>query len=122
MAVESDFFVVANSAVPRLTGMFLGSNYTGVDPAANPLCREVADIEGLNSQLIIVGAAEFALQDSKEWAALCKKAKVTNELIIGHGELHVWALGSSFIDPILRVKTDEKIISWMIDCSALNSS
>ncbi|PVH71629.1 alpha/beta-hydrolase [Cadophora sp. DSE1049] len=110
MAVESDFFVMANTAVPALANMFMGAKYSGTDPQVNPLYREAEEVRGLNPQLIFVGAAEFALLDAKEWATLCEKA-----VVAGWGELHVWALGSSFLDPKLRARSDEKMVEWMIE-------
>jgi acetyl esterase/lipase len=115
MAVESDYFVVANTAVPRLAKMFVGQKYTGNSPDLNPLYRDLEDVKELSPQLIIAGGAEFALGDAKSWATTCAKAEVIHELVIGWGQLHVWALGSDFIDPSLREATDQKIIGWMLD-------
>ena len=115
LAVMSDFFVVANQTVPLMAKAFLGK-YSGKDAEVNPLYRSTEQIAGISPQLILVGAAEFALSDSKEWARKCRKAGVVHELVVGWGQLHVWALGSSFVDPDLRRKTDEHMIDWMISC------
>jgi acetyl esterase/lipase len=109
-AVESDYFVTANKAVPVLTVIFLG-NLLGTSPEANPLYRNPEEIRALNPQLFLVGAAEFALQNLKERAALCEKTNVKHELIVVWGQLHVYALGLKSLKPAVRAKTDAKIIN-----------
>ncbi|PPJ59594.1 hypothetical protein CBER1_01174 [Cercospora berteroae] len=74
-AVMSDYFIMANEAVPMLTKAFLGK-YAGTDGDANALYRPLDQLRGLNPQLIFVGAAEFALSDSKDWARRCREAGV----------------------------------------------
>jgi acetyl esterase/lipase len=113
--VESDFLVTANNFVPIVTSMFLGG-LSGTSPDVNPLFRSADEIRKLKPQLILVGGAEFALQDSKEWAALCEKANVRHELVVEWGQLHVYALGSKFVDPHVRGKTDAKIVGWIKHC------
>lgn len=115
--MTADYFVQANIAVPHLVRLFTGDKYSATSTEVNPLFREPASLAGLNPQLIFAGAGEFALQDSKEWAALCEKSGVKKELVIEWGQLHIWALGSSFIDPKLRRKTDLHIIRWIADCT-----
>ena len=78
-AVCSDFLVSANQAVPLMANAFLGP-YKADDPDVNPLYRSLDDVTGLNPQLIFVGAAEFALSDSKDWARKCREAGVECEL------------------------------------------
>lgn len=113
MAVESDYIVSANLSVPHLANWYVGQGYANDDPDLSPLHRTPDELQGLSPQLIFAGGAEFALWDSKRWAALCKTAGVTHRLCIGWGQLHVWALGSDFIAPSLRRATDSTIISWM---------
>jgi acetyl esterase/lipase len=96
-----------------MANAFLGP-YKADDPDVNPLYRSIDEVKGLNPQLIFVGAAEFALSDSKDWARKCREAGVECELQVEWGQLHVWALGSKFIDPELRRRTDERIVEWMI--------
>ncbi|CZT14615.1 uncharacterized protein RCC_12209 [Ramularia collo-cygni] len=112
-AVMSDYFVQANDAVPGLVKLFIGKDYKPTDPAVNPLYQDVKVIESLNPQLIFVGAAEFALYDSKTWASLCRKAGVKTNLQIEWGQLHIWAMGSKWIEPALRMRTDNRILDWM---------
>ncbi|KAF4996271.1 hypothetical protein FDECE_12515 [Fusarium decemcellulare] len=115
-AVESDYFVMANEAVPALARQFAGSY--GLDsPEVNPLYRPPEDICDLNPQLILVGAAEFALYDSKAWARLCRAAGVSHKLHIEWAQLHIYAMGSRFIDPRARRGTDLQIIEWVKDHS-----
>lgn len=109
-SVTSDYFVQANDAVPGLVKLFLGNGYQPTDPLANPLYRDVKDVGRLHRQLIFVGAAEFALHDSKTWASLCRNAGVELDLQIEWGQLHIWAMGSRWIEPGLRTRTDKKII------------
>ena len=111
-AVLSDFFVVANEAVPAMAKAFLGG-LPGSDKEVNPLRRACNEVQGISPQLILVGAAEFARADSVDWAAKCREAKIQHELVVEWGQLHVWALGSSFIEPSLRRKTDERMLTWM---------
>lgn len=115
LAVMSDFLVAANTAVPAMAKSFLGV-YAGTDPEVNPIYRPLDQIKGLNPQLIFVGAAEFALSDSKDWARRCKDAAVKCELHVEWGQMHIWAMGSSFIKPELREKTDTRMVDWMIEC------
>jgi acetyl esterase/lipase len=96
-----------------MANAFLGP-YKANDPDVNPLYRPIDEVKRLNPQLIFVGAAEFALSDSKDWARKCREAGVECELQVEWGQLHVWALGSKFIDPELRRRTDERIVEWMI--------
>lgn len=111
-AVTSDYFTQANTAVPVLAKMFRG-NYAADDPEVNPLYAQENDLKGLNPQLIFVGGAEFALYDSKQWAELCKRAEVQHELHIEWGQLHIWAMGSQWIEPGLRARTDARILDWI---------
>ena len=111
-SVCSDFLVSANIGVPLMAKAFLGP-YAPDDPDVNPLFRSVEEVKGLCPQLVFVGAAEFALSDSKDWARLCKRAGVECELQVEWGQLHVWALGSRWIEPELRRRTDERIVGWM---------
>ena len=113
-AVETDYFVMANQAVPALTALFIG-DYAPTSPTVNPLVLQAEDLAGLNPQLIFVGAAEFALYDSKQWAQLCRAAKVECKLNIEWGQLHIYAVGSKWIDPAVRSKTDNMIVGWIKD-------
>ena len=113
--VESDYIVAANSLLPTLTAMFLG-NAPDDMPDTNPLYQQPCDIDFLNPQLILVGSAEITLQDCKRWASLCKRANIRHELVIEWGRLHVYALGSAFLDPEICRKTDSKILGWIKTC------
>lgn len=114
-AVMSDFLVSANTAVPVMAKAFLGT-FSGTDPEVNPIYQPLGRIEGLNPQLIFVGAAEFALSDSKDWARKCKDAGIKCELHIEWGQMNIWAMGSSFIDPKLRDRADARMIDWIVEC------
>lgn len=113
MAVESDYYVGANLSVPPTAKAFVGPRYASDDPDLSPLHRTPDELTGLSPQLILAGGAEFALWDSKRWATLCRTAGVQHRLIVGWGQLHVWALGSDWIAPSLREATDSTIVNWM---------
>lgn len=111
-AVETDYFMMANDAVPALVSRFIGSHAPD-SPEVNPLYRELGDIKGLSPQLIFTGGAEFARRDSELWAEKCGQAHVKHKLIIEWGQLHIYAMGSKFTAPAVRAKTDNLIIDWM---------
>lgn len=113
-AVMSDFLANANTAVPVMAKAFLGV-YSSTDAEVNPLLQPLQRINGLNPQRVFVGAAEFALSDSKDWARRCQEAGVKCELHIEWGLMHLWALGSNFIEPALREKTDARMVDWIIE-------
>lgn len=110
--VETDFLVAANQNVPAITKMFIGSR-SGSDPEINPLFSNPDELKGLNPQLVLIGGAEFCHQDGRDLAVLCKRAGVKHELVAEYGQLHVYALGSAWIDRQVREKTDSKIIDWI---------
>lgn len=110
--VETDFLVAANQNVPGITKMFLGSR-SGSDPEVNPLFSNPNELKGLNPQLILLGGAEFCHQDGRDLAVLCKRAGVKHQLVVEFGQLHVYALGSKWIAPEIREKTDTKIVDWI---------
>lgn len=111
-AVESDYFVMANEAVPRLARLFAGS-YELDSPEVSPLLRKPEELRGLCPQLILAGAAEFALSDSKAWARMCADAGVPHKLHVEWAQLHIYAMGSRFIDPHVRRRTDLQILHWI---------
>lgn len=113
--VESDYVIAANTFVPMCTSIFLGG-LSGTSPDTNPLYQRPEAITKLNPQLILVGAAEFALQDSKEWALLCKQANIKHEMVVEWAQMHIYAMGSKFVDPVVRRKTDDKILGWIREC------
>jgi acetyl esterase/lipase len=113
--VETDYIVTANKVCPMYVAQWL-NGIPGRTPDVNPLYRQPGEIRGLNPQLILVGAGEFALQDSKDLAELCSRAQVPNQLICEWGQLHIYALGSAWLEPAVRRKTDATIMSWMKQC------
>ena len=110
--VETDYVVTANTLVPILLPMFLG-DLPGTSPEINPIHCDLDVVKQLSPQLVLVGSAEFVLQDSRAWAARCAEAKLHHKLIIERGQLHIYAMGSRFIDPGTREKTDSEIVSWI---------
>jgi acetyl esterase/lipase len=113
--VETDYIITANKVCPVYVAQWL-NGVSGENPDVNPLYRLPKEIHGLSPQLILVGAGEFALQDSKDLATLCNLAGVENKLVCEQGQLHIYALGSAWLDPALRRRTDETIVGWMKQC------
>ncbi|KIW98145.1 uncharacterized protein Z519_01729 [Cladophialophora bantiana CBS 173.52] len=113
-AVETDYFIVANRAVPALAKLFIG-DIPADSPEVNPLYHQPEALEGLSPQLILTGGAEFARYDSEKWAELCRAAGVECKLVIEWAQLHIYAVGSKFISPAVRRKTDGLIIQWIKD-------
>jgi acetyl esterase/lipase len=113
--VETDYVVTANTSVPQMFQMFRGL-YPGDSPEVNPLRRDLSELRLLNPQLILVGGGEMALEDGKDWAKMCQNAGVKHELIIEWGQLHIYAMGSAWVGPNIRAKTDSKIINWIQQC------
>ena len=111
-AVESDYFVMANQAVPKLAQLFAG-DYDLDSPEVNPLFRKQEELRGICPQLILVGGAEFALSDSKSWARACDDADIPHKLHVEWGQLHIYAMGSRLLDPRIRQRTDRQIIDWI---------
>ncbi|KIV92791.1 hypothetical protein PV10_04057 [Exophiala mesophila] len=111
-AVESDYFLMANTAVPSLVKLFIGDNPPD-SPDVNPLHSTSEQISRLSPQLIFTGAAEFARYDSEKWAELCREAQVKCNMTIEWGQMHIYAVGSKFVDPTVRIKTDNMIIDWI---------
>jgi acetyl esterase/lipase len=115
--VETDYIITANKVCPIYVAKWL-NGAPGTSKDVNPLFRQPAEVQGLNPQLILVGAGEFALQESKDLAKLCDEAMVQNELVCEWGQLHIYAMGSTWVDPTVRKRTDGKIIRWMKRCIA----
>ena len=113
-AVESDYFLMANTAVPALVRMFIGDR-SPESSDVNPLCCQPEEVQDLSPQLIFTGGAEFARYDSEKWAEMCQRAGLEYRLTIEWGQLHIYAMGSKFTDPAVREKTDGLIIEWIKD-------
>lgn len=113
--VETDYVVHANRSTPALVSQWM-RDYPPDAPDANPLYRRADEILGLSPQLILVGGGEFALHDSKEWAALCARAGVKHRLVCEWGQLHIYALGSRWLAPVVRQQTETSIIEWIKTC------
>lgn len=115
--MESDYVITANTSVPKMFSLFLGGA-DGESPDVNPLYCDPKEIETvkLNPQLIMVGAAEYALQDGKGWAEICKKAYIKHKLVLEWGQLHIYAMGSKWLEPGVRAQTEKTIIDWIGQC------
>ena len=113
--VETDYLVNGNRLCPQYWAQWL-NGVSPRDPDVNPLERRPEEIQGLSPQLILVGAGEFALQESKSFSSLCKQANVRNQLVCEWGQLHICALGSAWIEGSVRRKTDMMILDWIKQC------
>lgn len=111
-AVESDYFMAANKAVPDLVKLFILER-SPTSPEINPLYRTSDELSDLCPQLILVGGGEFALYDSKRWAEVCEQAGVEYKLNVEWGQLHIYAMGSKFVSSDVRHKTDNMIVEWI---------
>lgn len=117
--VETDYLVGGNLTVPVFSAAWL-NGVSPTSPDVSPLHRTAAEIHDLNPLLILVGGGEFALQDSKDLAALCKRAKLPHHLEVEWGQMHLYGLGSKWISPKVREKTDDMIYRWIGDCLDAN--
>jgi acetyl esterase/lipase len=113
--MDTDYVVGANTMTPAFAKTWL-NGISPISPDVNPLYREPKEIHGLNPQLILVGGAEFALQEAKDWAALCQKADIRHKIVCEWGQLHVYALGSAWLSPEVRRRTELSIVDWMKTC------
>lgn len=110
--VETDYVVKVNAVAPALWKMWL-NEASNKSPDVNPMCRHPPEIIGLNPQLILVGAGEFALQEAKDWKKLCEAAGVKSRLICEPGQMHIYSLGSSWLAKDVRIRTDQAIFGWI---------
>ncbi|KAJ6016123.1 hypothetical protein N7540_010714 [Penicillium herquei] len=113
--MDTDYVVGANTTTPCFAMKWL-NGISRTDPDVNPIYRQPGELTGLNPQLILVGGGEFAIQEAKDWATLCRKADVPHEIICEWGQLHIYALGSAWIEPSVREKTDRSIMTWIKQC------
>lgn len=115
--VETDYLVGANLTVPIFVNSWLNGEL-GDSPRINPLFSKPSDFEGMSPALILVGGGEFALQEGKDLAKLLGFSGVKQHLEIEWGQMHLYGLGSKWVDPMVRKKTDCMIYQWILDCLA----
>ncbi|KAL4889494.1 alpha/beta-hydrolase [Aspergillus ambiguus] len=113
--VQTDYVVGANSAVPEMAAAWL-NGIPGTSPQVNPLFCSPTDFKNLCPQLILVGGGEFALQEAKSLATMCRNAGVRHHLEVEWGQMHLYALGSRWVSREVRLKTDRLIYWWIMDC------
>ncbi|KAF9894354.1 hypothetical protein FE257_007857 [Aspergillus nanangensis] len=119
--VATDYVVKVNAAVPKLWDMWL-DGASSTSPDTNPLYNRPSEIYGLNPQLILVGGGEFALQEAKDWKKLCDAAAVDSRLICEPGQMHIYSLGSKWLAPGVRKRTDEAIFGWIMEKTSRQSN
>ncbi|KAJ5707659.1 hypothetical protein N7488_007460 [Penicillium malachiteum] len=110
--METDYVVGANTTTPHSAMKWL-NGISPTDPDVIPIHRKPEELKGLKPQLILVGGGEFALQEARDWASLCRKADIQHEIVCEWGQLHIYALGSAWIAPSVREKTDRSIVTWI---------
>lgn len=113
--VETDYVIYANTMVPYFSKLWCGS-YAGTSPEVNPLYRAPDELRGMSPQLVLVGAAEFALNEAVAWGYQCGRAGVRCKVVREWGMMHIYALGSSWLPQAVRNKTDKYIIDWIEMC------
>lgn len=115
--VETDYLVGANLTVPTFVNAWLNEE-PGDSSRVNPLFCTPEEFEGMCPALILVGGGEFALQEGKDLAKLLDVSGVKKHLEIEWGQMHLYGLGSKWIDPTVRRKTDGMIYRWILDSLA----
>ena len=110
--VTTDYVITANLWVPTLAKMFSGS-YALDSPEVNPLYRRPEELHGLSRQLIFVGGGEFCMHDAREWARLLSQAGVKHKLVVEYAQMHIYAMGSDWVDPKVQHKTDDIFLDWV---------
>ncbi|KAL2785973.1 alpha/beta-hydrolase [Aspergillus keveii] len=115
--VETDYLVGGNLTVPTFVNAWLNGE-PGDSPQVNPLYCALSEFEGVNPVLILVGGGEFALQEGKDLARHLEDAGVRQHLEVEWGQMHLYALGSKWVDPEVRRKTDAMIYRWILECLA----
>jgi acetyl esterase/lipase len=118
--VETDYLIYANEMVPHFSRLWCGP-YPGDAPDVNPLYLPPEAVSGLSPQLVLVGAAEFAVHESVSWGKLCERAGVRCRVVREWGMMHIYALGSLWLPYEVRTRTVETIVDW-IESSMNNGS
>lgn len=112
--VETDYIITANQGVPLFAKRWIG-DIDGSSPQVNPLYCDPAQFHGLPPQLILVGGGDFVLPECRELARLFTTAGLRHKMVVEWGEFHLYALGSKWIHPRTRSKTDALIFSWLAE-------
>ncbi|KAH7127791.1 Alpha/Beta hydrolase protein [Dactylonectria estremocensis] len=109
---ETDYITQANFGVPVYARKWIGS-IPGDSPTVNPLFVDEDLLRTLPPTLVLAGGGDFVLPECRDLARRFTAAGVRHELIVEWGQLHLYALGSKWIDPRVREKTDTKIFEWV---------
>lgn len=112
--VETDYVVTANHGVPLFAKRWIGE-IDGTSPEVNPLYCKPSDFDGIPPQLILVGGGDFVLPECRELCRLFREANLQHEMVVEWGEFHLYALGSRWIHPTTRAKTDAIFFRWLTE-------
>lgn len=112
--VETDYIVTANQGVPLFAKRWIG-DIDGTSPEVNPLYCDPTDFQGLPPQLMLVGGGDFVVPECRDLARLFRVAGLRHEMVVEWGEFHLYALGSKWVHPEIRRKTDAHILGWVAE-------
>jgi monoterpene epsilon-lactone hydrolase len=112
--VETDYVVTANDGLPLATRQFVGG-VEATSPEVNPLYCPPSDFSHLPPQLVLVGGGDFVLPECRDLARVFTEAGIRFNMVVEQGEFHLYALGSKWIKPETRSRTNAAIVSWVAD-------
>lgn len=111
--VETDYIITLNEGVPLFAKRWIG-DLSGDSPAVNPLYCSTSDFQNLPPQLIFAGGGDFVLPECRELVQLFSKAGLRHNLVVEWGQLHLYGLGSEWIEPSVRSRTDAIMFDWIV--------
>lgn len=110
--VETDYLVNINTTVPYFAQKWIGE-VDAKSPEVNPLYCQDDDLARLPPVRIFVGGGDFVLPECHDLVARFESAGVRFEMTIEWGQFHLYALGSPWIEPKVRNRTDALILDWI---------
>lgn len=112
--VETDYIITANEGVPLFARRWIG-DISGKSPEVNPLYHEPFKFSELSPQLVLVGGGDFVLPECRELIQIFKTAGLSHRFVVEWGQIHLYALGSTWITPEVRSRTDSIIFNWVLE-------
>jgi len=117
--VETDYIITANTGVPLFATRWI-RDIDGASHEVNPLYCKSSDFHGLPPQLILVGGGDFVLPECRELSQRFTEAGLRHKMVVEWGEFHLYALGSKWVDPRTRAKTEATIFGWIAQALKVN--